>query len=42
MLHHDNALPQTYIHTAQYLTKHKMAAIPHPLYSADLASYFQK
>jgi hypothetical protein len=37
LLHHDNAPSHTSILTQQFLAKYKMAAIPHPLYSPDLA-----
>jgi transposase len=37
LLHHDNAPSHTSIFTQQFLAKHKMAVIPHPLYSPDLA-----
>ena len=37
LLHHDNALSHTSILTQQLLVKNKMAVIPHPPYSPDLA-----
>jgi hypothetical protein len=36
-LHHDNAPSHTSILTQQFLAKYKMAVIPHPPYSPDLA-----
>jgi histone-lysine N-methyltransferase SETMAR len=36
-LHHDNTLPHTSVLTQQFLVKYKMAVIPHPPYSPDLA-----
>jgi histone-lysine N-methyltransferase SETMAR len=37
LLHHDNAPSHTSVLTQQFLAKYKMAGIPHPPYSADLA-----
>jgi len=37
LLHHDNAPSHTSILTQQFLAKNKMAVIPHPPYSPDLA-----
>jgi len=37
LLHHDNAPSQTSVLTHQFLAKNKIAVIPHPLYSPDLA-----
>jgi transposase len=37
LLHHDNAPSHTSVVTQQFLAKHKMAVIPHPPYSPDLA-----
>jgi hypothetical protein len=46
LLHHENAPFHTSVLTQQFLAKHKMAVIPHPPYSPDLAScdffFFQK
>jgi transposase len=38
MLHHDNATFHTFVFTQQFLTKQKMAVIPQPPYSPDLAT----
>jgi len=38
LLHHDNAPSHTAILTYQFLAKNKIAVIPHPLYSPDLAT----
>jgi hypothetical protein len=37
LLHHDNAPSHTFVLTQQFLVKNKMAVIPHPPYSPDLA-----
>ena len=37
LLHHDNAPSHTSVLTHQFLAKNKIAVIPHPLYSPDLA-----
>jgi hypothetical protein len=37
LLHHDNAPDHTSVLTQQFLAKYKMAVIPHPPYSPDLA-----
>jgi transposase len=37
VLHHDNARPHTAYSVQEFLAKNKMAAVPHPLYSPDLA-----
>jgi hypothetical protein len=37
LLHHDKAPSHTSFLTQQFLSKNKMAVIPHPLYSPDLA-----
>jgi len=37
LVHHDNAPSHTSIFTHQFLAKNKMAVIPHPPYSPDLA-----
>jgi len=37
LLHHDNALSHTSVLTQQFLAKNKMAVIPHPPYSPDMA-----
>jgi hypothetical protein len=39
LLHHYNALSHTSILIQQFLTKQKLAVIPHPPYSTDLATY---
>jgi hypothetical protein len=36
LLHHDNSPSHTSVFTQLFLVKHKMAVIPHPLYSPDL------
>jgi hypothetical protein len=38
MLHTENALSHISVITQQFLAKNKMAAIPHPPYSPDLAT----
>jgi len=38
LLHHDNTPSHTFVLTHQFLAKNKIAVIPHPLYSPDLAS----
>jgi hypothetical protein len=37
LLHHEKAPSHTSFHTQQFLAKNKMAVIPHPPYSHDLA-----
>ena len=37
LLHHDNAPSHTAVLIHQFLVKNKVAVIPHPLYSPDLA-----
>ena len=37
LLHHDNALSHTSVLIHQFLAKNKIAVIPHPPYSSDLA-----
>jgi hypothetical protein len=37
MLQHDNAPSHTFVLTQQFLAKQKIAVIPHPPYSCDLA-----
>jgi len=37
LLHHDNTLSHTSVLTQQFLAKNKMAVIPHPPYSTDMA-----
>jgi histone-lysine N-methyltransferase SETMAR len=37
LLHHDNTPSHTSVLTQQFLAKNKMAVIPHPPYSPDLA-----
>jgi transposase len=37
LLHHDNAPAHTFILAQQFLAKYKMAVIPYPPYSPDLA-----
>jgi hypothetical protein len=37
MLHHDNVQSHTSVFTQQIMAKYKMAVIPHPPYSPDLA-----
>ena len=37
LLHHDNVPSHTSVLTHQFLAKNKIAVIPHPLYSPDLA-----
>src|SRR5215469_6301242 len=37
LLHHDNAPSHTSVLTQQFLAKYKIAVIPHPPYSPDLA-----
>jgi hypothetical protein len=38
MLHYDNAPSHISVLTQQFLAKYKMAVIPHPAFSLDLAS----
>jgi hypothetical protein len=38
LLHHDNAPSHTSVFNQQFLTKNKIAVIPHPPYSPDLAT----